>query len=86
MSDIHNGIYTAPVLYLNDDKGNVENMSEEEIIDNLLSDKKYINQTVELIKQFSEKAIEDISFILDNEYKREIIAITENLYKVGINE
>lgn len=86
MSDIHNGIYTAPVLYLNEDKGNVENMSEEEIINNLLSDRKYIDKTIELIKKFSDMAIEDIDFINDNEYKKEIITITENLYKVGINE
>ena len=86
MSDIHNGIFTAPVLYLNEDKGNVENMSKEEIINNLLSDKKYIEKTTDLIKEYADRAIEDIAFIQDNEYKKEIIKLTENLYKVGINE
>ncbi|MBQ8886668.1 MAG: polyprenyl synthetase family protein [Candidatus Gastranaerophilales bacterium] len=86
MSDIHNGIYTAPVIYLNENKGNVENMSKEEIIENLLSDKKYIEKTTDLIKEYADRAIEDIAFIKDNEYKKEIIKLTENLYKVGINE
>lgn len=86
MSDVHNGIYTAPVIYLNEDKGNVECMKEEEIISNLLADKKYIEKTVQLIKKYADMAIESISFIQDNEYKKEIVKITENLYKAGINE
>ncbi len=81
MSDIYNGIYTAPVIYLNDDKGNVEEMNKEEIIKNLLSKKEYIEKTIELIKEYANRAIEAIKFIEDNEYKREIITITENLYK-----
>lgn len=86
MSDIHNGIYTAPVLYLNEDKSNIENLSENEIINLLQSDKKYIKQTVQLIKEYADKAIEAITFIEDNQYKQEIIKLTENLYKVGIDE
>lgn len=81
MSDIYNGIYTAPVIYLNDDKGNVEEMNKEEIIKNLLSKKEYIEKTVGLIKEYANRAIEAIKFIEDNEYKQEIITITENLYK-----
>ena len=86
MSDIHNGIYTAPVLFLNDDIGNVINLSEEVIIDKLQSDRKYIHKTVDLIKKYADKAIEAISFIEDNQYKQEIIKLTRNLYEVGINE
>lgn len=85
MSDIHNGIYTAPVLFLSEDIGNVEDLSENEIINNLLANKKYIEKTVILIKEYADRAIEAIDFILDNEYKKEIITITENLYKAGIN-
>ena len=50
--DKNNGIYTAPVLYLNREKGNVETMTKEEIINSLLSDKKYINKTIDLIKKY----------------------------------
>ena len=86
MSDIHNGIYTAPVIFLNEDEGNVENLSEDEIIEKIASNKKYIDKTVELIKEYASKAIASIEFINDNEYKAEIIKITENLYKAGIDE
>lgn len=85
MSDVHNGIYTAPVIYLNEDK-KVENLSEQEIIDSLNANKKYIDKTAALIEEYATRAIADIDFIEDNQYKQEIIRITENLYKAGINE
>jgi geranylgeranyl pyrophosphate synthase len=86
LSDIHNGIFTAPVIFLNEDKGNIENLSEDEIIELLLSNKKYINRTVDLIKKYTDRAIASIDFIEDNQYKKEIINLTQNLYKAGINE
>ena len=86
MSDIHNGIFTAPVIYLNEDINIVEKLSKEEITEKLLADKKYIEKTVNLIKEYSDRAIDSINFIKDNEYKQEIITITQNLYKAGINE
>lgn len=86
MSDIHNGIYTAPVLFLNDDIADIINLNEEEIIEKLQTNKKYIEKTVDLIKEYADKAIEAISFIEDNQYKQEIIKLTKNLYEVGINE
>lgn len=86
LSDIHNGIFTAPVMYLNEDIKNVEDLNETEIADKLLADRKYIDKTVELIKEYAEKAVGALSFIPDNEYKREIIEITRSLYKAGINE
>ena len=86
MSDIQNGIYTAPILYLNEDKEIIENLSEKEIKNKLISNKKYVQKTVELIKEYADKAIEAIAFIEDNKYKKEIITITQNLYKAGINE
>lgn len=86
MSDIHNGIYTAPVIFLNEDEENIENLKEEEIAQKLQANKKYIEKTVTLIKEYSNRAIEAINFIEDNKYKKEIITLTKNLYKVGINE
>lgn len=85
LSDIHNGIYTAPVIFLNEDK-NIENLSESQIIEQLQSNKKYITKTAELIKEYAETAIEAIDFIDDNEYKSEIIKYAKDLYKAGINE
>lgn len=81
LSDIHNGIYTAPVIYLNQDCPDTLNLSEAEIADKLLAEKKYLDMTVELIKEYATKAISAIDFIPDNEYKQEIIELTTNLYK-----
>lgn len=83
-SDIKSGIYTAPVIYLNEDK-KIENLEKENII-KMVQEEKYINKTKNLIKKYIEQAIEAIEFIEDNKYKKEIIAIAENLYKAGINE
>ncbi len=79
MSDIHNGIYTAPVLYLNEDIKNVAELNEDEIIKHIQENKKYINKTVELIDWYVNKAISAISFVPDNEYKNKIIELTKNL-------
>ena len=83
LSDIHNGIFTAPVLFLNEDE-NIENLTEDKIIE-LVQNKKYILKTVNLIKEYAQKAINAIDFIENNQFKREIIEITQNLYKAGIN-
>ena len=83
LSDINNGIYTAPVIYLNEDK-NVENLEKAKIA-LLVQNKKYIQKTIDLIKEYALKAIEAINFIGNNEYKNEITKITHNLYKAGYN-
>ncbi len=82
LSDIHNGIFTAPVIYLNEDVQDVLDLSEKEIINKLHSNKKYFDKTIELIKKYADKAISAIDFIPDNDYKQEIINLTKNLYKV----
>ncbi len=86
LSDVHNGIYTAPVIFLNDDIKNVINLSETEIIQKLHSDKKYIKMTYELIKEYANQAVSAIEFVPVNEYKQEIIDVTINLYKAIENE
>jgi geranylgeranyl pyrophosphate synthase len=80
MSDIQNGIYTAPVIFLNQEH-NIENLSKEDIIKLLKENKKYTDKTSELIKEYVQKAIDSLSFIPDNIYKQEIIRITQNLCK-----
>ena len=83
LNDIYNGVYTAPVLFLNEDV-KIENLTKEKITE-LVQNKKYIQKTIDLIKKYAEKTIEVINFMPDNIYKKEIINITENLYKAGIN-
>lgn len=78
LSDLYNGIYTAPILFLNNDT-DISLLKEKEIINKLNIDKKYILETQNLIAQYVEKAIENLSFIENNAYKKQIIALCNNL-------
>ena len=80
LSDIYNGNYSAPVIFLQE-KINVEKLQKQEIIDKL-NNEQIKQKTLNLIKKYAKKAIASIEFIKDNQYKREIIALCENLYKV----
>lgn len=79
LSDIHNGIYSAPVIFLQE-KVNIEQLSKDKIIE-LISTKEIKQKTINLIEEYAKKAIASIEFIKDNQYKREIIALCEDLYK-----
>ena len=81
LSDIYNGIYTAPVIFLFEEKDNFYDLPKEEIIKNLENNKKIHEKTLLLIEKYAKKAIASISFIKDNQYKYELIKICENLYK-----
>jgi geranylgeranyl pyrophosphate synthase len=78
LSDIHNKIYTAPVIFL---EKNIENLSTEEIIKELKTEK-IEQKTIELIKEYATKAIASLDDIKDNQYKEELITLSKNLYKV----
>ena len=81
LSDIYNGNYSAPVIFLQENISNVDNLSKEEIIE-LVNNNEIISKTVDLIKQYANKAIASLEFIKDNQYKQELISLCENLYKV----
>ena len=53
----------------------------KEIIE-LVNNNEIISKTVDLIRQYSNKAIASLEFIKDNQYKQELISLCENLYKV----
>ena len=78
LSDIHNKIYTAPVILLNE---KIENLSTEEIV-NKLNNNEIKTKTYNLIKEYADKAIASLSSIKDNQYKQELINLSKNLYKV----
>ena len=86
LSDIYNGIYTAPVIFLKKKIADIENLSKDEIIEKIKKDRDINEQTIKLIKKSCDDSIASIEFIKDNQYKKEIIRITENLYKAEINE
>ena len=82
LSDIYNGIYTLHVIFLaEENKGNFENLTKEEIIDKLSTNSKAINETKKQIEKYADKAIDSLNFIRDNQYKDKIIELTQNLYK-----
>ncbi|MBQ9245673.1 polyprenyl synthetase family protein [bacterium] len=76
MSDIDNGIYTAPVIFLNEQHKNIESLSHDKIKELIINNDEIIKKTQLLIKQYVNNAIESIDFIKDNEYKQEIIRLT----------
>ena len=81
LSDIYNGIYGAPVIFLKEKIQNIDNLSKEEII-KLVNDKEIIAKTLDMIEEYAKKAIASLEFIKDNQYKQELISLCENLYKV----
>ena len=78
LSDIHNKIFTAPVIFL---EKNIKNLSTEEIIKELKTEK-IKQKTIELIKKYATLAIASLDDIKDNQYKEELITLSKNLYKV----
>lgn len=77
-NDIKNGIYTAPVIFLNRDK-NVKELSTEEIITLLNKNNKYFAETENLIELHVKKALDLLSVLSVSEYKKSIIDITRQL-------
>lgn len=85
-SDIFNGIYTAPVILLQNENIDLNIFKKEEITTLIHNNPKVLTKTIEIIAKYCQKAIDSIAFIEDNCYKKEILNLTENLYKVNINE
>lgn len=80
LSDIYNGIYTFPVILLNQ-KENIKNLEKKDIV-NLIKQNSYTTEeTLKLIKEYAKKAIDSLSFIKDNQYKNELVKLTKNLYE-----
>ena len=74
-SDIENGIYTAPIIYLQEINSNIENLSVEEIKNLIIENPQVIDKTKQLIENYKQKAISSIDFVENNQYKQEIIKI-----------
>lgn len=77
LCDVHNGIYTMPVILL---LKNNENFTEEEIMKRLYKEPEAINKTKEIIEEYTNKAIASLNFMQDNQYKENIINITKKIY------
>ena len=77
MSDIDNGIYTAPLIFLQEKYPNILDLKPEEIKNLVLNEDEVINKTKDLIKQYTDKAIQAVDFIKESEYKQGIIRLAE---------
>lgn len=77
-NDILNGIYTAPVIFLNNEF-NVKSLSSQKILELLLNNNKYFEQSENLIKSHVEKAINSLNVAENNKYKEEILNLAKAL-------
>lgn len=80
LNDIYNGIYTFPVILLNQ-KQNIESLSKDEIINFIYKNPYIFEETSKLIEKYAKKAIDSLAFIQDNQYKNELIKLTKKLYE-----
>lgn len=72
--DVVNGDYSAPIIYWATEKGLEQNiLKNPQLIQKQLKHSNALNKTQELLNYYSNKAIENISFIEDNLYKQLII-------------
>lgn len=81
LSDIYNGNYTLPVIYLSKEIDNIELLDKKEIAEKIIQNEKIISKTKLLVKDYSTKAIASLDFIRDNQYKAKLVELAENLYK-----
>ena len=78
-SDIENGIYTAPIIYLQEIIPNLENINAEEIKKLIITNPQIIDKTKQLIETYKQNATDSISFIENNKYKQEILNLINSL-------
>ena len=79
LNDIYNGIYTLPVILWAEKNNCISVPEKEKLPDIILSDTDSIEKTKNIIRNYSNKAVNAIEFIKDNKYKPKLIEITTNL-------
>lgn len=79
LSDIHNGIYTLPVILLAENIKDITKMNNEEITAELRKNPAILNKTQETINEYINKAIASLGFMQDNQYKESIIKYSRKL-------
>lgn len=77
-TDINDGIYTAPVIFAAQDYPQIADYEPSKILE-IVKEKKYELKMQDLIKQYTKKAIENLDFIEENEYKNTIIELCKFL-------
>lgn len=76
MSDIQNGIYNAPVIFMHNSKD-----ITAQNIENIIQNNNFaVEETKKLIQKYKDTALQSINFIENNQAKQELIKLTENLF------
>ena len=73
-TDLNDGIFTAPVIYAAEDYPDIAEYEPDKIFE-IVKDEKYENKMKKLIKIYTDKAVENISFLDDNEYKQTLVEL-----------
>lgn len=77
-TDIEEGIYTAPVIYAKEDYPDITSFEKQKIYE-IAKSPKYENLTKQLLQKYIDKAIENLLFLEDNEYKTALIELCKFL-------
>ncbi len=81
LSDIKNGVYTAPLIFLVQTCKNIDALSSDDLC-NMLESSGAIAKTKELLGEYILAAIDSLEFLNDNCYKQSIIDLCNDLYEV----
>lgn len=73
-TDIEEGVFTAPVIYAAEDFPNIANLEKSEIL-KIVKNKKYEQMTRALTQKYIDSAIENLSNINENEYKKALLEL-----------
>ncbi len=73
-TDINDGIFTAPVIFAAVDYPEISEYEPQKILE-IVKNAKYENKTKELIKEYTQKAIKNIDFIEESQYKNTILEL-----------
>lgn len=84
LSDIKNGVYTAPFIFFNEQNGGLKYDKDEELLKKLFNSSA-ISDTNKLLNKYINLAIDSISFVDDNQAKENAIALCEYLREVKEN-
>ena len=73
-TDINDGIYTAPVIFAAKDYPKISEYAPKKIHE-IVKKAKYENRMKELIKEYTQKAVENIDFLEETQYKDTLIEL-----------
>ena len=80
LTDLNNGIYTAPIIFAFGENENLSEKTTEEILSQATKEENIL-KTKQLIEQHANKAITSIENLPHDTYYNAIVSLCKNLYK-----